>query len=92
MQLCSKRVHYHRVVFTLQTAGRCNFYLLSRIVKELFLPCKQQADATYYHTVKDWSELFLPCKQQADATETNIEEKLKSLFLPCKQQADATVK
>ena len=34
----------------------------------LFLPCKQQADATYgEHWYKTFM-LFLPCKQQADAT------------------------
>ena len=38
------------------------------VTNELFLPCKQQADATgeEFKYIIRW--LFLPCKQQADAT------------------------
>ena len=41
------------VVFTLQTAGRYNRYESDFIPGELFLPCKQQADATfiYFHVL-----------------------------------------
>ena len=35
------------VVFTLQTAGRCNLPLYIIRAGKLFLPCKQQADATH---------------------------------------------
>ena len=38
----------------------------------LFLPCKQQADATQYTDGNNIYLLFLPCKQQADATNYNI--------------------
>ena len=34
----------------------------------LFLPCKQQADATLLLQLLLMMLLFLPCKQQADAT------------------------
>ena len=34
----------------------------------LFLPCKQQADATNVFVNGKITWLFLPCKQQADAT------------------------
>ena len=34
----------------------------------LFLPCKQQADATKVAQFERGTSLFLPCKQQADAT------------------------
>lgn len=35
---------------------------------KLFLPFKQQADATLSFGLAIKKELFLPCKQQADAT------------------------
>ena len=57
----------------------------------LFLPCKQQADATCQLEKLSTSSLFLPCKQQADATVKKYDLTQKELFLPCKQQADATV-
>ena len=38
----------------------------------LFLPCKQQADATVYCQLIFNQQLFLPCKQQADATSTKL--------------------
>ena len=68
MQQSSKSAKIYPVVFTLQTAGRCNGKENSEIWLELFLPCKQQADATLYMTTRFMFPLFLPCKQQADAT------------------------
>jgi len=56
----------------------------------LFLPCKQQADATTIFETVNVYKLFLPCKQQADATKLVSDVPNKLLFLPCKQQADAT--
>ena len=50
------------IVFTLQTVGRCNtsFFILGG--NSLFLPCKQQADATYSTIAILRTSLFLPCK------------------------------
>ena|GEM_PF-6582478 len=58
---------------------------------QLFLPCKQQADATRILGREFNILLFLPCKQQADATYDTYKYISEWLFLPCKQQADATV-
>ena len=78
------------VVFTLQTAGRCNTKVKFIKFLLLFLPCKQQADATIVMVFYQLLALFLPCKQQADAT-AHVRLRVECrLFLPCKQQADAT--
>ena len=47
MQHKRLRTLFWIVVFTLQTAGRCNKVYISFILQKLFLPCKQQADATH---------------------------------------------
>ena len=47
MQHDEVRSYLDDVVFTLQTAGRCNSYDEEVALKMLFLPCKQQADATH---------------------------------------------
>ena len=46
MQLGKVSIRQVSVVFTFQTAGRCNSMYKLREVSRLFLPCKQQADAT----------------------------------------------
>jgi len=38
------------------------------LVNKLFVPCKQQADATVKSEGGEPMMLFLPCKQQADTT------------------------
>ena len=68
MQLYKDEKIQNEVVFTLQTAGRCNSYDEEVALKMLFLPCKQQADATDTNDTIINRLLFLPCKQQADAT------------------------
>ena len=68
MQLNYDNIRVTEVVFTLQTAGRCNPLYMHLNEYKLFLPCKQQADATLLGGVGDLFVLFLPCKQQADAT------------------------
>ena len=56
----------------------CTFAIIKRC--QLFLPCKQQADATDVDDIDSRLVLFLPCKQQADATLVGVKRIFRCCF------------